>query len=155
MKKVTKSFIAMVLGLSLVLAGCSKDEDEVIEDFSGNYDVTIIVKNPPAEALNISTALKLSKEGKDYVASAEFSTSQPPVTGSLSLKLTSVKEIANAGGVASYGFNVTSQTFTINGDDLFLSGTGTLGSVVAAGYTIEMDLATSGKTVTVTINGKK
>ncbi|MDR0737644.1 MAG: hypothetical protein LBF39_01065 [Prevotellaceae bacterium] len=154
MKKIMKSFIAMALGLSLVLAGCSKDDED---GFEGNYSVDVAVTNVPiVGSLDIPTSLHLTKEGVDYKASATLNT-----YGSLSLLLTSVTEKANAGGVVSYDFTVTEQTLTITGiGDISVSGTGILGSAagkytISMGLTAAMDPTTTEDDITVVITGTK
>ncbi|MDR2449937.1 MAG: hypothetical protein LBD52_08270, partial [Prevotellaceae bacterium] len=91
MKKIMKSFMAMALGLSLVLTGCSKDDEDA---FEGNYGATAIVAGPDylvsSGSLTIpSIDLELSKTDKGYKAEAELAQ-----FGSLSLLLTSVTETA-------------------------------------------------------------
>jgi hypothetical protein len=158
MKKVMKSFMAMALGLSLVLAGCSKDEDEGV-NFAGTYEAVATVTGPeqlvPGGSLTIpSIALTLSKEGANYKATAQLSQ-----FGSLSLSLTSVIEVLNEGGVVGYTFAVENQTLTITGTGpLPVSGDGTLGALTLSGitaYTIDMDLTVTGTGITVTIEGTK
>ena len=157
MKKIMKSFMAMALGLSLVLAGCSKDDGP--DPFEGNYEAEATITGPeqmvPGGSLSIpSITLNLAKESADYKASATLST-----FGSLSLLLTSVTETANAGGVVSYDFVVAEQTLTITGlGNVPVSGSGTLGSVTIASetsYTIELNLIVTGTGVNVAITGSK
>jgi hypothetical protein len=164
MKKVMKSFMAMALGLSLVLAGCSKDDDD---PFEGDYAARVIVEILP---MPISTILKLSKNSKDYTASAQLSlqipeqeeTPEQKITGSLSLALTSVKE--KAGGVVSYSFDVVEQTLdlSINGNPmpLAVSGSGTLSSAagkynIKMSLTADMDPSTTEDDISVDIEGTK
>ena len=134
MKKIMKSFMAVALGLSLVLAGCSKDDEDGVISFEGDYEATAIVTGAPVTVPSIPTTVTLTKEGTNYRASANLSD-----YGSLSLSLTSVTEKANAGGVVSYDFVVAEQTLTILGGSLPVSGDGTLGSA-AGKYTITMNL---------------
>jgi hypothetical protein len=125
MKKIMKSFMAMALGLSLVLSGCSKDDDDEIS-FAGTYtaDVTVSgIPGIPGGTLPISDiALTLSKDGANYVASAELAT-----YGSLSLILSQVTEKVNEGGLAMYTFKVDRQTLNITSvGEIGVTGNGTL-----------------------------
>ncbi|MDR0691606.1 MAG: hypothetical protein LBF69_01045 [Prevotellaceae bacterium] len=149
MKKVMKSFMAIALGLSLVLAGCSKDDEDAVISFEGDYEATAIVTGAPTDVPSIPTTVTLTKEGANYRASATLS-----AFGSLSLLLTSVTEKANAGGVVSYDFVVAEQTLTILGSPLPVSGSGTLGSA-AGKYTITMNLTVEEYGITVVITGSK
>jgi hypothetical protein len=158
MKKVMKSFMAIALGLSLVLTGCSKDDEDV--NFAGIYEAVATVTGPeqlvPDGPLTIpSITLTLTKEGADYKAAAQLSQ-----FGSLSLLLTSVTEKVNAAGVVTYSFVVADQTLTITGmsDPLPVSGDGSLGALTLSGitaYTIDMDLTVTEIGITVTIEGTK
>jgi hypothetical protein len=138
MRKIMKSFMAMALGLSLVLAGCSKDDDNG-SSFEGNYDAVVNVTGAPAQVPEISTTLALTKEGANYQAAANLST-----FGSLSLLLTSVTEVINAGEIVTYSFVVAEQTLNVTGvGNIPVSGVGTLGSVTILGettYSISMTL---------------
>jgi hypothetical protein len=75
MKKVMKSFMAMALGLSLVLTGCSKDEDDAknyAKDIAGKYvgtlelyqqvvgqdvEINVTEKNKTTAELSLNTTL--------------------------------------------------------------------------------------------------
>jgi hypothetical protein len=60
MKKIMRSFMAMALGLSLVLSGCSKDDDEsgdYAKEIAGNY-VGNISLNGLTVATNIEIVIK-------------------------------------------------------------------------------------------------
>ena len=155
MKKIMKSFMAVALGLSLVLAGCSKDDEDGVISFEGDYEATATVTGPeqlvPGGSLSIpSITLNLVKEGANYRASATLS-----AFGSLSLLLTSVTETANAGDVVSYSFVVAEQELTITDwGDVPVSGTGTLGSA-AGKYTITLNLTITEMGINVAITGSK
>jgi hypothetical protein len=161
MKKVMKSFMAMALGLSLVLAGCSSDDDKDADvNFAGTYEAVATVTGPellvPDGPLTIpSITLTLTKEDANYRADAQL-----PQFGSLSLLLTSVTEVLNEGGLVGYTFAVENQTLTITGmpAPLPVSGNGTLGALTLSSitaYTIDMDLTVTGTGITVTIEGTK
>jgi hypothetical protein len=156
MKKIMKSFMAMALGLSLVLSGCSKDDDDNKApeiNFVGDYTITATVAGAPVAVPPISATLQLTKEGTGYRASAQLSQ-----FGSLSLLLTEVTKTVDTGSAVAYSFVVAEQTLTILTLPMPVSGTGTLGAVTvssATAYTIEMSLAVEESDITVTIAGTK
>jgi hypothetical protein len=166
MKKVMKSFMAMALGLSLVLAGCSKDDDnDAGVNFEGNYTVEANVTGPeqvvPNGLLTIpSISLELSKDGANYRAAANLSE-----FGSLSLLLTSVTEEINQEGFVTYSFVVENQTLTVNVQTIDgpvptpypVSGSGVLGMVTLSEtvYSINMSLTITGAGISISINGTK
>ena len=109
MKKIMKSFMAVALGLSLVLAGCSKDDevpkDDYAKEIAGTYVGDILL----AEQLEVATdiPITITKVDEETVElSLSTMLTNVPVIGSLTLN------------------NVKCEvTVTKSGDDYFINGT--------------------------------
>jgi hypothetical protein len=114
MKKLMRNFMVMALGLSLVLAGCSKDEDSFI-DVAGTYSVRIDVSLLPLDQ-PIETDLLLTKEGNNLKAVANIA----PygiiniTLSDLNSDLSSIAGFAPE-GVSGYLFKIAQQKITITG----------------------------------------
>jgi hypothetical protein len=83
MRKVMKSFMALSLGLSLVLAGCSKDEDEnYAKEIAGKYvgtismggdqvasnvEINVVAKNGTTATLSLNTTIPQALQGNDLL----------------------------------------------------------------------------------------
>jgi hypothetical protein len=107
--------MAMALGLSLVLAGCSKDDDSKLAGFSGTYHVKVRVNLLPNE---IETDLILTEDGGNFKASAKLDD-----YGKIEIVLSSVTEMpasfteeseADPGTVSGFLFKVKQQDITLN-----------------------------------------
>jgi hypothetical protein len=115
MKKIMKSFMAMALGLSLVLAGCSKDDENDLSAFTGTYPVEIDVALAGQTVFsNMPVNLVLSEEGGNFKASASLAE-----YGSINIILSSLTsnlpnfEQTEASGISGYLFKVAEQTVNI------------------------------------------
>jgi hypothetical protein len=116
MKKIMKSFMAMALGLSLVLSGCSDDDENDLSAFTGTYPVKIDVTlagNPVFSDMPVN--LVLSEEGGNFKASASLAEygSINIVLSSLSSNLPGLVEESEATGISGYLFKVAEQTVNI------------------------------------------
>jgi hypothetical protein len=118
MKKIMRSFMAMALSLSLVLSGCSKDDDDnKLSAFTGTYPVEITVNLLPDK---IPTNLVLTESGGNFKASANLAD-----YGKIEIELSSVTDLpasfvksaeeeADAGTVSGYLFKVNQQNIELN-----------------------------------------
>jgi hypothetical protein len=118
MKKVMKSFMAMALGLSLVLTGCSDDDDDSnLSAFTGTYPVEVDVKLGDVPVISgLEVNLILSEEGGNFKASATL-----PQYGSIDIVLSSLSSnLPNMGvgvtDLSGYLFKVAEQTVNVSGD---------------------------------------
>jgi hypothetical protein len=121
MKKVMKSFMAMALGLSLVLSGCSKDDDDNnLSAFTGTYPVEVNVLLAGESVISsMPVNLILSEEGGNFKASASLSTYGDIniVLSSLNANLPDLIEGSEVTGISGYLFKVEEQTINIAGMD--------------------------------------
>jgi hypothetical protein len=107
MKKIMKSFMALALGLSLVLSGCSKDDDngDYAKEIAGNYSGDIFL----AEVLKVATGIPIAitkVEEETVELSLSTTLTNLPVVGEITLN------------------NVTcGATITKSGSDYLLNGT--------------------------------
>jgi hypothetical protein len=117
MKKVMKSFMAMALGLSLVLTGCSDDDDSNLSAFTGTYPVEVYASlggQPVISGLEVD--LILSEEGGNFKASANLDT-----YGNIDIVLSSLNSNlpdfggTEATGISGYVFKVAEQEISIAG----------------------------------------
>ncbi len=93
MKKIFKTFFTLALGLSLALAGCSKDEKDLRSELTGNYDVTVTVEGLPAPVA-VPATLTVSKDGDGFKVVSVVSSAQLPMGDiNLSLLLSSLAEV--------------------------------------------------------------
>jgi hypothetical protein len=116
MKKVMKSFMAMALGLSLVLAGCSKDDDSKLAEFTGTYPVEINVRlaeDPVISGLEVD--LILTEENGNFKASANLADygNINIVLSSLSSNLPDLGSDVEVTDLRGYVFKVAEQQITL------------------------------------------
>jgi hypothetical protein len=87
MKKIMKSFMAMALGLSLVLSGCSKDDDESADyakEIAGNYVGNILLAGQLEVATDIPIAITKVND-KTVELSLSTTLTDLPVIGEITL----------------------------------------------------------------------
>ena len=119
-----KNFIVLTLGLSLVLAGCSKDDDEgKFNEFTGTYPVSIDVYFSNETLHNIETDLILTEENGNFKASVNLVD-----LGSINILVNSLTDLpslliesaANTGAteISGYLFRIGEQTININIADI-------------------------------------
>ena len=129
-----KNFIVLTLGLSLVLAGCSKDDDEgKFNEFTGTYPVSIDVYFSNETLHNIETDLILTEENGNFKASVNLVD-----LGSINILVNSLTDLpslliesaANTGAteISGYLFRIGEQTINItdignvrvSGEDIYI-----------------------------------
>jgi hypothetical protein len=113
MKKTMKSFMAIALGLSLVLAGCSKDDDNDLSGFTGKYPVTVDVTLAGQHMQGMDADLILSEENGNFKASASLA-----AYGDINIVLSSLNPNlpdwgAEAVDITGYLFKVAAQTIQL------------------------------------------
>jgi hypothetical protein len=146
MKKLTKSFMAMALGLSLVLAGCSKDDDAItLSDFVGSYEVG--VKLVQFENTTLPATLTIAESNGALKATANVSIPAqlaPIGTIEISLNFSDLKSYgATSLGIKAGGFyyKIPEQDLTVgNFGALKFKGTGTEDSDYDGNLTIFSDV---------------
>jgi hypothetical protein len=122
-----KSFMAMALGLSLVLAGCSKDDDSPLAEFTGTYPIEVDARLENDHIISgLKVNLILSEEGGNFKASANLAEygNIDIILSSLNSDLSKLNlgEEEDVENIRGYLFKVAEQTIQLSTGTVKIKG---------------------------------
>jgi hypothetical protein len=153
MKKIMKSFMAMALGLSLVLSGCSKDDEDLTTEITGNYVGAISMDGTEVAS---DVTIPITKVD-DNTIKLSLNTMLPnlPVVGNLTLNVNYQATVTKDGSDYSIkGDNATVSIPELGGTSLPFKIEG--GRITSAGQaTIPIIITMGDQPITAVYNGQK